>query len=230
MLTWGEINTGWVPSLWYHFGEWLINDDFSCCPQPSCSETKGWVTWSCEPMEWKNPSGKVVLRHGMLAFIFYKWANSFLTYTSGEPCIPFTVQEHAAAQEVFPCLEHFRRLRLGQGFGEGYDFASRGVNLSLPFQGLWHIARDNASCWKYKRSQEAHGTTTKNRTADLDIADILGAREANVLMLLMVLNLTHGMVIITSTKCPHLHLLVWRYRYAFWYEVGEVSRKCCFMH
>ena len=40
----------------------------------------------------------------------------------------------------------------------------------------------------------------------------------------------HPLVFITSTKCPHLHLLVWRYRYAFWYEVGEVSRKCCFMH
>ena len=49
-------------------------------------------------------------------------------------------------------------------------------------------------------------------------------------MLLMVLNLTLGMVIITSTKCPHLHLLVQRYRQAFWCEVGEVSRKCCFMH
>ena len=95
------------------------------------------------------------------------------------------MQEHAAAQEAFSSLEHFRRLRFGKGFGEGYDFASRSGKLSLPFQGLWHIARDNASCWKYKRSQEAHGTTTKNRTADVDIADILGVTEANVLMLLI---------------------------------------------
>ena len=95
------------------------------------------------------------------------------------------MQEHAAAQEAFSSLEHFRRLRFGKGFGEGYDFASRSGKRSLPFQGLWHIARDNASCWKYKRSQEAHGTTTKNRTADVDIADILGVTEANVLMLLI---------------------------------------------
>ena len=49
---------------------------------------------------------------------------------------------------------------------------------------------------------------TKNRTADVDIADILGVTEANVLMLLMVLNLTlvsfgdHDI-----TKCSHLHPL-----------------------
>ena len=35
---------------------------------------------------------------------------------------------------------------------------------------------------------------TKNRTADVDIADILGVTEANVLMLLMVLNLTLGII------------------------------------
>ena len=92
------------------------------------------------------------------------------------------MQEHAAAQEVFPSLEHFRRLRFGKGFGEGYDFASRSGKLSLPFQGLGHIARDNASCWKYKRSQEALGTTTKNRTAGVDIADILDVTEVNVLI------------------------------------------------
>ena len=40
------------------------------------------------------------------------------------------MQEHAAAQEVFPCLEHFRRLRFGQGFEEGYDFAIRSVKCS----------------------------------------------------------------------------------------------------
>ena len=31
---------------------------------------------------------------------------------------------------------------------------------------------------------------TKNRTADVDIVDILGVTEANVLMLLMIVNLT----------------------------------------
>ena len=54
------------------------------------------------------------------------------------------MQEHAAAQEVFPCLEHFRRLRFGLGFEEGYDFASRslkcrqvfGVSPSLRLHGL----------------------------------------------------------------------------------------------
>ena len=35
---------------------------------------------------------------------------------------------------------------------------------------------------------------TKNRTADVDIADILGVTEANVLMLLMMLNLTLGVI------------------------------------
>ena len=35
---------------------------------------------------------------------------------------------------------------------------------------------------------------TKNRTADADIADILGATEANVLMLFMILNLTLGII------------------------------------
>ena len=40
----------------------------------------------------------------------------------------------------------------------------------------------------------------------------------------------YHLVIIASTKCPHLHPLLWRYRQAFWYEVGEVSRKCCSMH
>ena len=34
--------------------------------------------------------------------------------------------------------------------------------------------------------QEERGITTKNRTADVEIADILGVTEANVLMLLMV--------------------------------------------
>ena len=43
-------------------------------------------------------------------------------------------------------------------------------------------------------TREAPGTTTKNRTADVDIADILGVTEANVLMLLMVLNLTLGII------------------------------------
>ena len=61
------------------------------------------------------------IRQAMLAFI---------CYDCGELCNPFIVQEHAAAQEVFPCLEHFRRLRFGQGFGEGYDFASRSVKCS----------------------------------------------------------------------------------------------------
>ena len=188
---WDEINTGRMLSLLHHFGEWL-------------SEIVGWVKWSCEK---KNPTAKCYCVIKCLHC--YKWASSCLTSTSSvEPCSPFTVQEHAAAQEVFPSLEHFRRVRFGKGFGEGNDFASRSVKVSLPFQRLWHIARDNASCWKYKRSQEAPGTTTKNRTAGVDIADILGVTEANVLMLLMVLNLTLGMVIITSTKFPHLHLLV----------------------
>ena len=66
----------------------------------------------------------------MLAFICYKRANSFLTYTGGKPCNPFIVQEHAAALEVFTCLEHFRRQRFGQVFGEGYDFASRSAKCS----------------------------------------------------------------------------------------------------
>ena len=35
---------------------------------------------------------------------------------------------------------------------------------------------------------------TKNRTADVDIADIIGVTEANVLMLLMMLNLTLGVI------------------------------------
>ena len=35
---------------------------------------------------------------------------------------------------------------------------------------------------------------TKNRTADVDIAVILGVTETNVLMLLMILNLTLGMI------------------------------------
>ena len=35
---------------------------------------------------------------------------------------------------------------------------------------------------------------TKNRTADVDIADILGVTEGNVLMLLMILNLTLGII------------------------------------
>ena len=35
---------------------------------------------------------------------------------------------------------------------------------------------------------------TKNRTADVDIADILGVTEAKVLMLLTVLNLTLGII------------------------------------
>ena len=59
-------------------------------------------------------------------------------YHAGKPiesvvyCLsnPFIVQEHAAAQEVFSCLEHFRRLRFGQGFGKGYDFASGSVKCS----------------------------------------------------------------------------------------------------
>ena len=73
----------------------------------------------------------MVLRHVMLAFICYKSANSFLTHASGvEPCNPLMVQEHAAAQEVFPCLVHFRRVRFGQGFGEGYDFARRSSKCS----------------------------------------------------------------------------------------------------
>ena len=35
---------------------------------------------------------------------------------------------------------------------------------------------------------------TKNRTADVDLTDILGVMEANVLMLLMILNLTLGII------------------------------------
>ena len=35
---------------------------------------------------------------------------------------------------------------------------------------------------------------TKNRTAGVDIVDILGVMEANVLMLLMMLNLTLGII------------------------------------
>ena len=35
---------------------------------------------------------------------------------------------------------------------------------------------------------------TKNRTADVDIADILAVTEANVLMLLMILNLMLGII------------------------------------
>ena len=35
---------------------------------------------------------------------------------------------------------------------------------------------------------------TKNRTADVDIADILGVAEVNVLMLLVILNLTLGII------------------------------------
>ena len=73
---------------------------------------------------------------------------------------------------------------------------------------VFDISREITRAAGNTRSQEAHGTTTKNRTAGVDIADILGVTEANVLMLLMVLNLTLGMVIITSTKFPHLHLLV----------------------
>ena len=115
----------------------LVNDEFSCWSPPSCSETVGWVTWSFEPMEWNSPSSKLVSGHAMLGFICYKWANSFLTYTNSvEPCSPFIVQEHAVAQEVFPCLGHFRRLRFGQGFGEGYDFASRSVKCS---EFLWVV-------------------------------------------------------------------------------------------
>ena len=34
----------------------------------------------------------------------------------------------------------------------------------------------------------------KNRMADVDIADILGVAEANVLMLLVILNLTLGII------------------------------------
>ena len=43
-------------------------------------------------------------------------------------------------------------------------------------------------------TQEARGTMTKNRTADVDLADILGVMEANVLMLLMILSLTLGII------------------------------------
>ena len=42
--------------------------------------------------------------------------------------------------------------------------------------------------------QEARVTMTKNRTADVDIADILGVTEAKVLLLLMILNLTLGII------------------------------------
>ena len=35
---------------------------------------------------------------------------------------------------------------------------------------------------------------TKIRTADVDIADILGVTEAKVLLLLMILNLTLGII------------------------------------
>ena len=42
--------------------------------------------------------------------------------------------------------------------------------------------------------QEARGITTNNRTVDVEIADILDVTEANVLMLLMVLNLTLGII------------------------------------
>ena len=35
---------------------------------------------------------------------------------------------------------------------------------------------------------------TKNTTADVDIADILAVTEANVLMLLMILNLMLGII------------------------------------
>ena len=42
--------------------------------------------------------------------------------------------------------------------------------------------------------QEARGTMTKNRTADVDIAYILDVTEANVLMLLMILNLTLSII------------------------------------
>ena len=42
--------------------------------------------------------------------------------------------------------------------------------------------------------QEARGTITKNRTTDADFADILDVTEANVVMLLMILNLTLGII------------------------------------
>ena len=45
-------------------------------------------------------------------------------------CLHSFVINELAAQEVFPCLEHFRKLRFGQGFGEGYDFTIRSVKCS----------------------------------------------------------------------------------------------------
>ena len=48
---------------------------------------------------------------------------------------------------------------------------------------------------------------TKNRTADVDIVDILGVTETNVLILRLVSFGDHNI-----HKMPHLHPLVWRYR------------------
>ena len=69
----------------------------------------------------------------------------------------------------------------------------RVVNLSaFPLSGVFDISREIT-----RVARNTRGTwyqLTKNRKADVDIADILGVAEANVLMLLVIFNLTLGII------------------------------------